>query len=256
MKIGVLDSGVGGLSVVREIRKRLPQLDLHYVGDSAWCPYGTRSPGEICERVGRIVDYLMSCDVCLIVMACNSATIHAVEWCRSIYPIPFVGMEPAVKPASEATRSRVIGVLATEASIAGEKFLKLVDKAAKGVNVITQPCPKFVEFVEKGILNGPAVNEAVHEYTDHLIEKGADVLVLGCTHYPFLLESIRKIVPVGIKIIDTGEAVARRVESLLGEKGGGGSLRIETSGNLGDLETIVPVLLGRIEGLELGRFRF
>jgi glutamate racemase len=256
MKIGILDSGVGGLSVLREIRKRLPQLDLHYVGDSAWCPYGTKSPAEICGRVGKIVDYLLNCQVSLIVIACNSATIHAVEWCRSIYPVPFVGMEPAVKPASEATRSRVIGVLATEASIAGEKFLRLVDTTAKGVNVITQPCPKFVEFVEKGIFSGTAVDEAIHEYLDHLIEKGADVLVLGCTHYPFLLDSIQKIVPREVKIIDTGEAVARRVESLLQETGGSGSMRIETSGNLAEMEAVIPRLIGRLEGIELGRVRF
>lgn len=242
-KVGILDSGVGGLSVLREIRNHMPGLDVHYVGDSAWCPYGTKSPGEICERVGAIVDYLQTKEVSLIVIACNSATIHAVEWLRSIYPIPFVGMEPGVKPASALTKSGVIGVLATQASIAGEKFLKLVDSTANGVNVITQPCPQFVELVEEGIVEGPEVAAAIKEYTGTIIERGADVLVLGCTHFPFLRDQIKQEVPVDVKIIDTGEAVARRVESLLDDKSGAGELVIETTGDLSVLKMLVPVLL-------------
>lgn len=244
-KVGILDSGVGGLSVLREIRNRLPDLDLHYIGDSAWCPYGVRSSEEICGRVGKIVDYLLTQEVSLIVLACNSATIHAVEWLRNIYTVPFVGMEPGVKPASAATKSGVIGVLATEASIAGEKFHRLVDSTAHGVTVITQPCPKFVEMVERGILEGPAVDDAIHEYTDQIVDKGADVVVLGCTHYPFLRESIRRILPDSVTIIDTGEAVARRVASLLEEATGSGETVIETTGDLELWNQVVPVLLDR-----------
>lgn len=246
LKIGILDSGVGGLSVLREIRMMMPDLDIHFVGDSAWCPYGTKSHQEICERTGKIVDHLQAQDVSLVVIACNSATIHAVEWLRSIYTIPFVGMEPGVKPASAQTKSGVIGVLATEASIAGEKFLNLIDSAAGKVNVITEPCPKFVELVEAGSLTGPEVDAAISEYTDPILKKGADVLVLGCTHYHFLRDRIREMIPESVAIIDTGVPVARRVESLLGDAGGSAKLVIETTGDLDVLNRLVPILLGEV----------
>ena len=180
--IGILDSGVGGLSVLSEIRRLLPDLDIHYVGDSAHCPYGTKKPGEICQRVGHVTDYLRGQGAELIVVACNSATIHAIEWLRDNYSFPFVGMEPGVKPACSLTESGVIGVLATEASIAGEKFVDLVNSTAGGVTVITQPCPEFVTLVEQGILEGPEVERAIQTYTEPIVQKGADVL--GAGMYP------------------------------------------------------------------------
>ncbi|MEO0416168.1 MAG: aspartate/glutamate racemase family protein, partial [Verrucomicrobiota bacterium] len=149
--VGILDSGVGGLSVLKEIHALQPNLELLYVGDSAWCPYGTKTPEQIIERVEFISEYLIDRGADAIVIACNSATIHAVESLRSVYPLPIIGMEPAVKPACQKTKSGVIGVLATEASIAGEKFHRLVDRTASGVNVITRPCPRFVELVEQGM---------------------------------------------------------------------------------------------------------
>lgn len=246
-KIGILDSGVGGLSVLREIHALLPHAELHYVGDSAWCPYGTKSPEVIIERVVAITDYLLSKGVEIIVIACNSATIHAVGSLRATYPIPIVGMEPAVKPAAALTKSGVIGVLATEASIAGEKFHHLVNQHASGVNVITRPCPRFVELVEKGILSGSEAEEAVCEALAPLAEAGADVFVLGCTHYPFLRTVVEAEVPAGSHVVDTGPAVAKRVASLLPANSDSSNnppeIHIETTGNLEQLNLLLPKLL-------------
>ncbi len=253
VRIGLLDSGVGGLSVLREIHTLLPGAELHYVGDSAWCPYGTKSSEVICQRVFEISDYLLSRGAEILVIACNSATIHAVGALRASYPLPVVGMEPAVKPAAELTRSGVIGVLATEASIAGEKFHQLVSTHARGVRVITRPCPRFVELVEAGQLTGPEVESAVDEAVAPLLEAGADVFVLGCTHYPFLRGVIESRLPAGTKVVDTGPAVARRVKSLLDSNGDDGrrsacptatpSILIETTGPLETLNRLLPTLL-------------
>lgn len=245
MKIGLLDSGVGGLSVLREIHRLLPGADLHYVGDSAWCPYGTKSSEVIQQRVFDIADYLLGHGAEMLVIACNSATIHAAGALRAVYPIPVVGMEPGVKPAAERTRSGVIGVLATEASLAGEKFHQLVNNHANGVRVITRPCPRFVELVESGVLEGPEAEKAVDEAVAPLVAAGADVFVLGCTHYPFLRPVIEDRLPEGAEVIDTGPAVARRVSSLLPADPvkTGGTIRIETTGPLERLEGLLPRLL-------------
>lgn len=246
MKIGLLDSGVGGLSVLREVHRLLPGAELHYVGDSARCPYGTKSPQAICDRVFEVSDYLLAQGAGILVIACNSATIHAVGALRATYPIPVVGMEPAVKPAAELTRSGVIGVLATEASIAGEKFHQLVSTHASGVRVITRPCPRFVELVEAGQLSGPEVEAAVDEAVTPLLDAGADVFVLGCTHYPFLRRVIEERLPADCLVVDTGPAVARRVKSLLGPETPSsmkGSILVETTGPLRILEDLLPRLL-------------
>lgn len=245
MKIGLLDSGVGGLSVLREIHRLLPAASLHYVGDSAWCPYGTKSPGVIQQRVFEIADHLLGHGAEILVIACNSATIQAVGALRAEYPLPVVGMEPGVKPAAERTRSGVIGVLATEASLAGEKFHQLVNTHARGVRVITRPCPRFVELVESGILEGPEAEAAVDEALAPLLGAGADVFVLGCTHYPFLRPVIERRLQDGGVVIDTGPAVARRVASLLPAPGPGcpGAILVETTGEIGRLDALLPRLL-------------
>jgi glutamate racemase len=248
-KIGILDSGVGGLSVLLEIIKLLPQYEINYIGDSSWCPYGTKSPLEILERVTKLSNHLIQQGADIIVIACNSATIHAVESVRKKFSFPFVGMEPAIKPAAAATRSNIIGVLATEASIAGEKFHHLIHTHAppSKIKVITHPCPKFVELVEAGILSGPKVDEAIREYTTPMLDAGADTLVLGCTHYPFIRKSIQSIVGNDITLIDTGAAVAKRTQSLLLTDTISSSNRISkiniyTTGKLDLLETIFPTL--------------
>ncbi|MEO1857426.1 MAG: glutamate racemase [Rubritalea sp.] len=242
--IGILDSGVGGLSVLLEVRKKLPHVPVHYIGDSEWCPYGNKPAELIQSRSYAVAEELIEMGARTIVVACNSATIHAVEALRARYPIPFVGMEPAVKPASQCTRSGIIGVLATEASIAGEKFHALLKTHIhpKGLKVITQPCPDFVTLVEDGMLSGPKVEAAVREYAHPMVEAGADTLVLGCTHYPFLRESIQSVVGPDIQLIDTGEAVARRTASLVEDYEGLATISVHTTGNLACLERLFPIL--------------
>ena len=255
-KIGILDSGVGGLSVLREIRALLPGHPLDYFADSAWCPYGTKPPGAIQKRVFSIVDGLLSREASVIVLACNSATIHAVEQLRAVYPVPFVGMEPGVKPAAQQTRTGIIAVLATEASIAGERFHHLVNAHAQGVRVITRPCPQFVELVEAGILDGDEVEEAVDQVVQPLLEQRADVFVLGCTHYPFLRPVLERRLPFGTMIIDTGAAVARRVAQLLRSDGAGSGsapalaeVVLRSSGDTGILRHLAGLLLPGMERL-------
>lgn len=259
--IGILDSGVGGLSVLREIRKKLPHHDLYYVGDSAWCPYGTKTADEIQQRVGFITERLIEdLGVELIVVACNSATIHAIQWLRAKHIQSFVGIEPAVKPACKQTETGVIGVLATESSISGEKFHKLVDNNApkKDIKVITQTCPKFVDLVEQGLLQGREVELAVTEYIQPLLNENIDVLVLGCTHYPFLRSEIEKQIPASVAIIDTGEPVANQVVQLSGDSNSASNeiakTYLKTSGDPQTFERMVRILLPDLENYEVGKF--
>lgn len=244
--IGILDSGLGGLSVFNEVRKLLPGEDIIYLGDSAWCPYGPRHPEEIQRRVFSITDHLLEQHCKIIVIACNSATIAAVEALRATYPIPFVGMEPAVKPAAAITKSGTVGILATEASLAGEKFHRLVHDHADGIKVITRPCPNFVTLVERGELHGERARRIVEEETTPLIDAGADTLVLGCTHYPFLRPIIQEVAGPHIQILDTGRAVARHVLQVLKNQGepdnGQTSYKIMTTGKLDILEQLFPQL--------------
>lgn len=242
--IGILDSGLGGLSVLNEIRELLPSESLIYFGDNAWCPYGARHADEIQRRVFAVTDFLIDRDCKMIIIACNSATIAAVEALRATYPIPFVGMEPGVKPAAALTKTGTIGVLATEASLAGEKFHSLLTNHTNGIKVITRPCPNFVKLVEAGELSGKRARGIIEEETLPLIEAGADVLVLGCTHYPFLRPLIEEVAGPDVQIIDTGAAVAQHAASLLPNSSGGASpqYHIYTSGNLNHLKNILPSL--------------
>jgi glutamate racemase len=248
--IGLIDSGVGGLSVLREIDAISEGLSFHYIADSAWCPYGNKPAETIIARVRQLSDYLLAKGCGSIVLACNSATIAAIESLRSSYLIPFTGMEPAVKPAAKATKTNVIGVLATEASLSGEKFHRLVDTHGKGIKVITTACPKFVELVEKGILQGQEVVAAISEYTESMLDQGADTLVLGCTHYPFLKPAIQEFVGTHIQLIDTGLAVAKRALQLHEEQYGrpnesrqqANSILIETTADEKTLAQLLPSL--------------
>lgn len=247
--IGVFDSGVGGISVLREIRRLLPGENLVYYADSGHCPYGGKTREQIQARAVAITEYLMARGAKLIVVACNTATIAAVEQLRATYPIPFVGMEPAVKPAAAQTRSGVVGVLATGAALAGDKFHKLVADHARGVRVITQPCPGLVEQVESGMLDTPETRALVGRYTAPLLQQGADVMVLGCTHYPFLRPLIQDVVGKDVSLIDTGAAVARQAQRLLEREGlandAGTAGRIEwhSSGDAAQLEKLRPLLM-------------
>lgn len=217
--IGVFDSGVGGLSVLREIRRRLPWEDLIYVADSQHVPYGNKSPEFIVERSRVLADFLLGRGCKAIVIACNTATVGAASALRAEQPgVPIIGMEPAVKPAVAATKNGVVGVLATVGTLKSAQFAALLDKFAIGVQVVTQPAPGLVECVEAGELGSPATRSLVESFVSPLLEANVDVIVLGCTHYPFLRPLIQEIAGPNISLIDTGSAVARQLEARLKEQ--------------------------------------
>lgn len=248
--IGIFDSGVGGISVLREIRQLLPAENLIYYADSGHCPYGGKPREEIIARANFITDFMLARQVKMVVVACNTATIAAVESLRETYPIPFIGMEPAVKPAVAVTCSGVVGVLATGAALAGEKFHRLVAQHARSVRIITQPCPGLVDCVERGDLCGPDVRALVQKFTAPLLAQGADTLVLGCTHYPFLRPLITDIVGPAVTLLDTGAAVARQTrrvldrEQLLNTNAVAGQIEWHTSGDAKAFEALYPQLMG------------
>lgn len=221
--IGIFDSGVGGLSVLREVRKALPGHDFIYFSDNANCPYGEKSPEFIRERCSRITDMLLGKGAKLIVVACNTATSAAIVHLRSTYPdIPFVGMEPAVKPAALGTQTGVIGVLATAGTLKGSKYLDNKSRFEDNVTIVESVGRGFVELVEAGETSGARAEKVCSESLLPLLENGADRIVLGCTHYPFLRDTLEKIASErypgrDIQFIDPAPAVARRAVSLLGE---------------------------------------
>lgn len=211
--IGIFDSGVGGLSVLHHIRAALPAANLIYVADSGHVPYGDKSPGYIEARSMALTRFLVSQGAEAIVIACNTATAAAAAPLRASFAtLPIVAMEPAVKPAVAATRSGVIGVLATVGTLESARFAALLGKFANGVKVVTQGCPGLVEVVERGDLHSTEARHLVERYTAPLLRQNADTLILGCTHYPFLAPLIRDVVGDQIALVDTGAAVARELK--------------------------------------------
>lgn len=247
--IGVFDSGVGGLSVLRQIRAALPDEDLVYVADSGHAPYGTRPQQFIESRSIAIAKFLVAQEAKAIVVACNTATAAAIATLREKFDLPVVGMEPAVKPAVEATRSGVIGVLATSGTLESAKFASLVERFGSRSRVIVQPCPGLVEQVEKGDLAGIVTRELLERFLRPLLDQGADTVVLGCTHYPFIAPLLREMAP-GVALIETGGAVSRQLarrldeEALLAGQAGGGTERFWTSGDPQRLADLLPQLWG------------
>ncbi len=218
LAIGIFDSGMGGLSVWREVRRILPDESLIYFGDGANWTYGDRSPDEILGFVERAVESLIEHGVKMVVVACNTATAVAIDHLRRNYPILFVGMEPAVKPAALTTRSGVIGVLATRASFSGSLYLANEERYGSQVRIIRAVGEGFVELVECGAECSPEAEEAVSRLVEPLIAEGADRIVLGCTHYPFLKGQIERVIGTrDVEVIDPAPAVARRVAWLLDE---------------------------------------
>lgn len=227
--IGVFDSGVGGLSVLRAIRAALPVEDLVYVADSAFAPYGDQSEAFIEGRSLAVVDFLARLQVKAVVIACNTVTGVSAHLLRARFDIPIVAMEPALKPAAAQTKTGVIGVLATTRTLASPKFQKLIDAHGRGVKVLTQAGRGLALQVERGRFNGTETREMVERYVRPLVADGADTLVLGCTHYPFLRPVIDEVAGPGVAIIDPADAVARElrrrldvagVRSLRGRPGG------------------------------------
>ena len=246
--IGVFDSGVGGLSVLAEIRRLLPAETLHYVADCGHIPYGEKTPEYIRERCQVIAARLHDQGAKALVVACNTATVAAVADLRERYPDwPIVGMEPAVKPAAAATRNGVVGVLATTGTLQSAKFAALLDRFAHGMQVLTQPCPGLVEQVERGDLHGPQTRQLLQGFVEPLLAAGCDTLILGCTHYPFLRPLLSELVPPEVTLVDTGAAVARRLHSLLEVNqrlatGSAGPTRFWTSGDPAALAVVLPQL--------------
>ena len=218
--IGVFDSGMGGLSVWRELRRALPGESLLYYGDGTNCPYGEKPAKEVVGYIRTGVDKLISEGAKLVVLACNTATVTAIRELREEYDIPFVGMEPAVKPAAESTRSGVVGVLATHGTRESEWFAGLKGKYSAGTKVITAVGDGFVRIVEGGMEDTEEATEAVRRALAPMIDAGVDRIVLGCTHYPFLAGKMREVIGSrNIEIIDPAPAIVRRVEWLLEEAG-------------------------------------
>ncbi len=212
--IGVFDSGVGGLSVWKEIVAVLPSEPILYFADNANCPYGDKSPEEIVALADRVTNFLIGKGCSIVVVACNTATAAAIEFLRAKYDVPFVGMEPAVKPAALRSTSGVIGVLATRGTFNGRLFQETSKRFASDVKVIMQPGYGLVELVESGDFSSIKVMELLHRYIDPMLDVGADHLVLGCTHYPFLLEAIQTVSKGQITIVNPAPAVALQVQRL------------------------------------------
>jgi len=218
--IGIFDSGVGGLSVFREIRRLLPEESYIYYSDNAHCPYGEKSVDYIIGRAREITSFLISKGAEIIVVACNTATAAAIATLRDEFPVRFIGMEPAVKPAVKSTRTGVVGVLATAGTLKADKYLHTREKFSEGVKIVEHIGQGFVELVEKGILTGIEAESIVTDSVKPLLDEGADRIVLGCTHYPFLSETIAKTANAlypdrEIEIIDPAPAVARHLLDIM-----------------------------------------
>lgn len=247
--IGVLDSGVGGLSVAREIRRLLPHEDVVYLADQANCPYGPKSVERIRGLAVDAVARLARHDVKLVVVACNTISTAALGTLRAVYPMPFVGIVPAVKPACATTRTGTIAVLATEATLQTSSFEDLVAQFGRGVRVLRQPCPEFVEIVERGDVDSPVAETIVRRRVQPLVDNGADRIILGCTHFTFLRPLIERVVGARAEVVDASNAVARQtarvldLEGLATERDGEGSLVLFTSGDVARFGDLVSRLL-------------
>lgn len=218
--IGIFDSGLGGISVWQALHEALPNESLIYLGDGARCPYGARSRQEVRDFTFEAVERLLAEGCKMIVVACNTATAVAIKELRECYPnVPFVGLEPAVKPAALTTKSGVIAVLATKRSLEGDHFRRAEEKYGSEVRILKAVGEGFVEAVESNLEHSSETEAMVRRVVEPLVAQGADKLVLGCTHYPFLRSVIERVAGDEVEIIDSSEAVARRVANLLDENG-------------------------------------
>jgi glutamate racemase len=247
--IGMFDSGMGGLSVLREVRAALPAEEVLYYADSAYCPYGERTPAEIIARSALITGALLQRGAKVIVVACNTATSVALMNLRASTGVPIIGMVPAVKPAVARSRARRVGVLATPTTASGVMLADLIGQHAAGAKVTIIGAPGLAELVEAGQTSGDHVEATLQPLLDQLITREIDKLVLGCTHYPFLRGTIAKLIGPEIEIVDSGEAIARRTQSVLHDRNElrssdrTGTLRILTSGDPAVVGGVVERLL-------------
>ena len=248
--IGIFDSGVGGLSVLREIRSQMPEESVIYFGDQGHIPYGPRPMEQIRDFSEAITNFLLLQHAKIIVVACNTASAAALKYLRERFKdIQFVGMEPAVKPAAEQTATGKVGVLATPATFQGALYASVVERFANGVELFQNTCTGLVQEIERGNLSGAETQHILNDALLPMLEKNIDTVVLGCTHYPFVIPLIEKICGETVRVIDPAPAVARQVKRLL-EAGGmknpsprRGNIQLYTSGDSELLKSLLPILL-------------
>lgn len=209
--IGVFDSGIGGLSILRELRRQLPRENFIYIADLAWSPYGNKPTSLLIERAEELTRFLRERNVKAIVIACNTATAAAIATLRSRHTLPIVGVEPGIKPATQTTISGIAGILATQRTIDSEKFQTLLKQFSQSTTIIPQPCPGLAEAIDEGGSNVALREQLIRHFTTPLLAQGADTLVLGCTHYPLIADEIRAVVGDQVHLIDTSSAIARQV---------------------------------------------
>jgi glutamate racemase len=217
--IGIFDSGIGGTSIWAAIHQLLPNEKTIYLADSKNAPYGQKSKAEIIALSIKNVEFLLKMDCKLIVVACNTATTNAIEELRAKYDVPFIGIEPAIKPAATNSKTQTIGILATQGTLNSELFHKTTEKY-HNTKIVEQVGHGLVQLIESGNINSPEMTQLLHSYLTPMIDSDIDYLVLGCSHYPYLIPQIKKILPAHIHIVDSGEAVAKQTQNILKEKVG------------------------------------
>ncbi|MBM1108177.1 glutamate racemase [Aurantibacter crassamenti] len=213
--IGVFDSGVGGTSIWKEIHGLLPNENTVYLADSKNAPYGEKSAQEILELSIKNTEYLLSVNCKMIVVACNTATTNAIDYLRENYNVPFIGIEPAIKPAALGSKSKTVGILATKGTLSSSLFHSTAENHARGIKIIEREGKGLVHLVETGHAKSTAAKKLLEDYLKPMLASGIDYLVLGCTHYPYLIPVLKELLPDGVKIIDSGEAVARQTKVVL-----------------------------------------
>jgi len=249
--IGIFDSGIGGLSVLRAIRAQMPNESVIYFGDQGHIPYGPRPMEQIRDFSEAITKFLLAQDAKIIVVACNTASAAALKYLREKLPdVQFVGMEPAVKPAAEMTHTGKVGVLATPATFQGALYASVVERFANGVELFQNTCNGLVQQIEQGNLDGEETRRILEEALLPMLENNIDTVVLGCTHYPFVIPLIEEIVGEKVRVIDPAPSVAKQVKRLLeagglrGESESKGMVKLFTSGDPEALKSQLPILLG------------
>lgn len=249
--IGVFDSGVGGLSVLRAMRDLMPAENMIYVGDQGHVPYGARPMEEIQKFSEGITRFLLDQNSKLIVVACNTASAAALKYLRERFPdVSFVGMEPAVKPAAETTKTGRVGVIATPATFQGALYASVVERFAAGVELFQHACPGLVSQIEKGELDSDTTRLILEDALHPMLEKNIDTVVLGCTHYPFVIPLIQRIVGENVRVIDPAPSVAKQVKRLLeagemlNQSSENSRIRFFTSADPASMKSLLPLLLG------------
>ncbi|MDH5408765.1 MAG: glutamate racemase [Gammaproteobacteria bacterium] len=247
--IGVFDSGVGGLSVLQEIQRTLPNEDVIYIADSAYAPYGNKDIDFVLQRCHNLTAFLIAQGAKAIVVACNTATAAAIQQLRDDFSVPVIGMEPGVKPAIAATQTKTVGVLATENTLLSQQFGNLLHRYAKDVKVISQPCPGLVEQIEAGLFDNERTNALIRQYVQPLLDANADTIVLGCTHYPLIKKQIAAIAGNTVSLIETGSAVALQLQrqlqqqDLLSESDNNGLKQFYTSGDTDQIGRVIATII-------------